>query len=302
MARSHLSDEEILLFLDRELPSWRHLRARVHLAECRLCGNRRTELEGTLSEFSRIHEETADSLDVTLSRSRALLKARMAADDRGWVSRLLRAGGLSWQLACAGIALIIVSAGYWLTHEFQGHERSSQSESQAFALPRRALTPGAVLPVAVDELCRTTGVANDPPVNPTIQQAVFKEYGLANLSGIGYALDYLITPALGGSGDIKNLWPQPSSSTWNARVKDQLEDHLHELVCQGKVQLTTAQNEIATDWISAYKRYFNTDKPQPATLAAIDRKRKLQGVRRRLGNRLVSEVHGFSRGANGTHA
>ena len=130
-------------------------------------------------------------------------------------------------------------------------------------MPRRALTPGAVLPVAVDELCRTTGVANDPPVNPTIQQAVFKEYGLANLSGIGYALDYLITPALGGSGDIKNLWPQPSSSTWNARVKDQLEDHLHELVCQGKVQLTTAQNEIATDWISAYKRYFNTDKPQP---------------------------------------
>jgi hypothetical protein len=45
-------------------------------------------------------------------------------------------------------------------------------------------------------------------------------------------------------------------------------------VCQRKVQLTTAQNEIATDWISAYKRYFNTDKPQPnpATLAAADAK------------------------------
>ncbi len=273
MARSHLSDEEILLFIDRELPSRRHLRAGAHLAECRSCGSRRMELERALSEFSRIHEETADSLDATVSRSRSLLKARMAADNRGWGNRLLQAGSLSWQLACAGMALIIVGAGYWVTHEFQGNDRGPQSaESQGFALPRRTLTPGAVLPIAVDELCRSAGVDNDPPVNPTIQQAVFKEYGLPNSSRIGYALDYLITPALGGSDDIKNLWPQPSSATWNARVKDQLEDHLHELVCQGKVQLTTAQNEIATDWISAYKRYFNTDKPQPepATLAAFD--------------------------------
>jgi hypothetical protein len=188
---------------------------------------------------------------------------------------------MSWQLACAGIALVIVSAGYWITHEFKWKDRGSQSiEYQAFALPRRTLTPGAVLPVAVNELCGTRAVDNDPPVNPTLQQAVFKEYGLPNSSRIAYALDYLITPALGGSDDIKNLWPQPSSSTWNARVKDQLEDHLHELVCQGKVQLTTAQNEIATDWISAYKRYFDTDKPQPnpATLAAADAKREFHAA------------------------
>ena len=65
-----------------------------------------------------------------------------------------------------------------------------------------------------------------------------------------------------------NLWPQPYSSTWNARVKDQLEDHLHELVCQGKVQLVTAQSDIASNWIAAYKRYFNTDKPQPGQSTA----------------------------------
>ncbi len=85
-----------------------------------------------------------------------------------------------------------------------------------------------------------------------------------------YALDYLITPALGGADNIQNLWPQPYSSTWNARVKDQLEDHLHELVCQGKVQLATAQNDIASDWIAAYKRYFNTDKPEPSLATADD--------------------------------
>lgn len=277
--RSHLSDEEILLFIDRELPSRRHLRARSHLAECQLCSRRRADLEGALTDFSRIHEETVSSLDSDVFRSRSLLKARIAESvlrsNRGWASRLLRVGSMSRQLACASIALMIVGASYWVVHEFKWNNRGAQStEYQAFALPRRTLTPGAVLPIAVGELCDARAVENDPPVNPTLQQAVFKEYGLPNSSRIAYELDYLVTPALGGSGDIKNLWPQPYSSTWNARVKDQLEDHLHELVCQGKVQLTTAQIEIANDWISAYKRYFNTDRPQPnmTTVAASDAK------------------------------
>jgi hypothetical protein len=291
--RSHLSDEEILLFIDRELPSRRGVRARFHLDECQSCCSRKKELEDTISELSRIHEETVNPLDSNLLRSRSLLKARIAETalrgNRGWASRLLRRGSMSRQVACAGIALIIVSTGYWIFREFSRNDRRSQSmEYQAFALPRRTLTPGAVLPVPVDELCGRSAVDNDPPVNPTLQQAVFKEYGLPNSSRIAYALDYLITPALGGSNDIKNLWPQPSSSTWNARVKDQLEDHLHDLVCQGKVQLTTAQNEIATDWISAYKRYFNTDQPQsnPVTLATDDAKRKFHAGD--LHNRRVS--------------
>lgn len=274
--RSHLSDEEILLFIDRELPSHRHVRARDHLGECPLCSGRRTELEEASTDFSGIHEETVGSLDSHVFRARSLLKARIgesaSRSQRGWTSRLLRMESMSRQLACAGVALIIVGAGYWIMREFNWNDRGVQSmESRAFALPQKSLTPGAVVPVAVNELCDASFVDNDPPVNPALQQAVFKEYGLPNSSRTAYELDYLITPALGGSGDIKNLWPQPYSSTWNARVKDQLEDHLHELVCQGQVQLTTAQKEIATDWISAYKRYFNTDRPQPnpANLAQV---------------------------------
>ena len=91
---------------------------------------------------------------------------------------------------------------------------------------------------------------------------LFRSYGLPTSAEKDYELDYLISPALGGVDNIQNLWPQPYSSTWNARVKDQLEDHLHDLVCQGKVQLATAQNDMASDWIAAYKRYFNTDKPE----------------------------------------
>ena len=143
-------------------------------------------------------------------------------------------------------------------------------KAEAIALPRRTLTPGSTRAVQVADLCSTQDLDNDPPVNPSLEQAVFKEYGVPASSKKNYALDYLITPALGGADNIRNLWPQPYSSTWNARVKDQLEDHLHELVCQGRVQLATAQNDIASDWIAAYKRYFNTDKPEPSLSTAAN--------------------------------
>ena len=52
------------------------------------------------------------------------------------------------------------------------------------------------------------------------------------------------------------------SIIWSsARVKDELEERLHQLVCEQKVDLTEAQREIATDWISAYKKYFHTETP-----------------------------------------
>ena len=99
-----------------------------------------------------------------------------------------------------------------------------------------------------------------PPLS--MQQAVFHEYGMDGAPAQEYEVDHLITPALGGTDDIRNLWPEPYSSTaWNAHVKDQLEDRLHELVCDGQLNLATAQHDMATDWISAYKKYFRTDKP-----------------------------------------
>jgi hypothetical protein len=71
---------------------------------------------------------------------------------------------------------------------------------------------------------------------------------------------------LGGVEEIHNLWPEPYTSPgWNAHMKDALEEHLHQLVCAGKLDLSTAQRDIATDWISAYKKYFHTDKPLSLT-------------------------------------
>jgi hypothetical protein len=59
-----------------------------------------------------------------------------------------------------------------------------------------------------------------------------------------------------------------ASPVWNARVKDELERLLPEMVCRGQVDLARAQREIATDWVAAYKHYFNTDAPLQAHVGA----------------------------------
>ena len=33
------------------------------------------------------------------------------------------------------------------------------------------------------------------------------------------------------------------------------------MVCRGDVDLTTAQHDISTDWIAAYRKYFHADRP-----------------------------------------
>jgi hypothetical protein len=67
---------------------------------------------------------------------------------------------------------------------------------------------------------------------------------------------------LGGAEDIRNLWPQPyNNGVWNARIKDALEDLLRSKVCNGEIDLATAQSEIAQDWVAAYKKHFRTQQP-----------------------------------------
>ncbi len=128
-------------------------------------------------------------------------------------------------------------------------------------VPRRQLTPGAVRSVAKSDVCG--GSDRQSFVVPVaLQRKVFEEYGMRDARPDAYEVDYLITPELGGAADIRNLWPEPYSATvWNARVKDALEDRLHQMVCDGQLDLATAQHDIATDWIAAYKKYFNSSRP-----------------------------------------
>jgi hypothetical protein len=267
----HLSDEQLLLFSDQELPTHDANRVREHVAQCETCRRRLKAIESASSDVAELHEQDIQAHNSDSSNLRRALQARLAEISApvGPLRAVPPQVSMGRQLASAFIALLLVASGTWALHTL-ALKRSSLDDiqAQASSLPRRALTPGTTRLVLARDLCASQDLDNDPPVNPSLEQAVFKEYGLPTSAEKDYALDYLISPALGGVDNIQNLWPQPYSSTWNARVKDQLEDHLHELVCQGKVQLATAQNDISSDWIAAYKRYFNTDKPEPGSSTA----------------------------------
>jgi hypothetical protein len=130
------------------------------------------------------------------------------------------------------------------------------------ARPIASLTPGAATELPLHEVCGAASASEPRAVPESVREQVLRNYGMEHVPQHEYELDYLVTPALGGIADPRNLWPERyTSPLWNARVKDELEELLPQLVCEGKVELVTAQREIAGDWIAAYKKYFRTDRP-----------------------------------------
>ena len=147
-------------------------------------------------------------------------------------------------------------------------------------LPNRALTPGATLPVKVDDI-RVPGYTKKVRNVPQdVKDKVYAEYGITHRAPREYEVDHLISLELGGSNSVLNLWPQSYlTQPWNAHVKDRLENKLHAMVVSGQMSLPNAQRMIATNWIAAYKKVFGSDQPvskfrgsQSGTLAAAKRR------------------------------
>ena|SRR5579862_1621100 len=259
----HLSDQEILLYADGEIPQNDAARVREHLTACWNCRARSMELEGAIADFVQIHRSRVDAHKPHADGLRSSLKAQLAAAAAAEKSPRIRLFPIPFwqQAACAVIALLLVAAGMWRAHAGPSGSRNSIDAAVATVLPDRSLTPGYTRPVKVSELCGSRHWDTPASRDVSMQRKVFGEYRLPVSTSKSYELDYLITPELGGADDARNLWPEPYGSEWNAHVKDQLEDRLHTMVCDGQIDLATAQKDIATNWIAAYKRYFHTETP-----------------------------------------
>ena len=131
--------------------------------------------------------------------------------------------------------------------------------ARAQAMPNPKLTPGDATNATARQLCdpkfHTGSVRN---VTEGLKRKVYLEYSMVPHKGTcalaGCEVDHLISLELGGSNDIRNLWPEPYAPAPNAHQKDLVENWLHRQVCSGAISLSDAQHQIATDWFAVYKR------------------------------------------------
>lgn len=243
---AHLSEIDLVMAADGELPGRRRAEVAAHLEGCWACRERMETLQGTIAELVRARNSELNDRVPPAAGPRALLRARLneaiAARKPVSFSRLAGAGAV-FAAVCLAIPVVF--------------EATVSAEGPK---PRAGITPGETRPITIDEVCQSPDaevVAANIPEDT--RRKVFAAYGIRSAAPNQFEVDYLITPDLGGTESIRNLWPEPYSARWNARVKDKLEQRLHQLVCSGKLDLATAQHDIAVDWIGAYKKYVGTD-------------------------------------------
>jgi hypothetical protein len=225
---THLSDEQLLASADGELEPRDAAAVSDHVARCRACAER-------LQRFGQVSND---------------LKAAYERRTRLGQTLVVLIGSA----ICGALWL------GWSDASFFSHV--SPEDMNATTLPLRYLTPGAVVAVSATDVCSLPHKRREIAVPVALRHQVLRNYGVRNVSDREYELDYLITPELGGATDARNLWPERYAlPVWNAQVKDELEELLHRLVCNGSLPLSQAQNDMAGNWIAAYKRYFHTNRP-----------------------------------------
>lgn len=252
----HVSDADLTAAIDGELDSARSASVHAHLAHCWKCRVRRGDLEKAIAELVQLHRPACDARIPPGDGPAARLRAQMAqlagrpSSTERWRAAWKRfASPVIAGAALLGVAIVL----NWL---------SGQRMSAAGPLPDARLTPGATRLNSREQVCALSAQDEGRRIPLELAQRVFLQYKIDNPKPRAYEVDYLISPSLGGADDIRNLWPQPyAEGVWTSRVKDALEDYLRLMVCEGRMELAAAQREISHNWITAYKKYFHTDRP-----------------------------------------
>ena len=138
--------------------------------------------------------------------------------------------------------------------------------SGLYARPDPHCTPGAVNPAVTQStlnstICRSGWTSTVRPAESITEPekvASMRSYGLGRrLSEFEY--DHDVPLELGGAvNDPRNLWPEPdyaAKAGFYLNPKDHLESALKHRVCRGEMSLAQAQRAIASNWVTAYRRY-----------------------------------------------
>ncbi len=245
----HIPDVDLLLALDGELNHNQADQVQNHLAHCWQCRTRSSQLAQAITDFVHLKSDALDPKLPTALGPTSRLKATLSSQ-RQPSTLLWRNLALPAALSAAIILAFFLLPG---------------DPAAASHLPNAKLTPGAIRYIQREQVCVLTPEADDRKPSLQLASQVFAQYQIEKPRPRAFEVDYLITPSLGGAEDIRNLWPQPyAGGVWTAHIKDALEDYLRTKVCDGSLDIATAQAEIASNWVAAYKKYFHTAKPLPA--------------------------------------
>jgi hypothetical protein len=262
----HPADTDLLACIDGELTDAKAIDVEGHLQECDACAKRCRALRYASGDVAGLWpREPIDREARPLAR--LALISSMREDS---IRRAARR---------TPIVLAMAAALLFLTVRFESSLLGRSLLVERGALPMASLTPGAAEMAGTEDLC-VPFARVAPRIPAAMRQQVLRDYGMEHVPEEEYELDYLITPELGGLTDRRNLWPEPYGlQSWNAHAKDALEHLLPRLVCSGRIDVATAQHEIATDWIGAYKKYLASDRPIQlhARLLLSDELRRVQG-------------------------
>jgi hypothetical protein len=122
-------------------------------------------------------------------------------------------------------------------------------------LPDPHCTPGAINPAVTQATINSTICVSG--WTSTVRPSTSLTDRMKKLSDTSYGLptteqgeyDHLVSLELGGApADPRNLWVEPGKIP---NPKDAVENKLAEAVCSGLIPLATAQQVIATDWVTA---------------------------------------------------
>ena len=180
--------------------------------------------------------------------------ARARSASRGWLGVALTLW-VALAVTIAGCDLgTTTGTGSVGDHQFGVQTKTSGCQANG-KLPDSACTPGALMDGAtVSQICQSGYSSSVRNVPTSEKDAVYAEYGITHHYAGQYEVDHLVSLELGGSNDISNLWPEAASPTPGFHQKDQVENYLHDQVCNGNVPLKTAQIEIATNWMAVYNQ------------------------------------------------
>ena len=149
-----------------------------------------------------------------------------------------------------------VNAGGSTTGAYQFGARTKTTHCVAKGgLPDHACTPGDIFTNATkDQICVSGYSSSVRDVPQSVKEQVYAAYGITSRQPGQYEVDHLVNLSIGGSNDISNLWPEAASPKPGFHEKDQVEVYFQNQVCSGKIDLRTAQVQIASNWLDVYNR------------------------------------------------